>query len=146
MPIWLDNVVCAGTEASIAECANNGIGMHNCLHAEDAGVSCIGNASDLRLVDGNNDNEGRLEYSSGTEWTTVCDDLFDDVAATVACRQLGFKSGTRAAFATFPEGTGTIGLDNVSCTGNESSLDQCSNNGFGVHNCIHAEDVGIVCQ
>ena len=101
---------------------------------------------DLRIADGSY--SGRLEVLFNGESGTICDDFFQNsgTGATVACRQLGFKSGTRAAFATFPEGTGTIGLDNVSCTGNESSLDQCSNNGFGVHNCIHAEDVGIVCQ
>lgn len=40
-PIHLDEVNCSGTEASLANCQNPGVGTHNCLHHEDAGVICI---------------------------------------------------------------------------------------------------------
>ena len=38
--ILLDNVRCTGNEASLFDCGNNGIGIHNCDHYEDAGVRC----------------------------------------------------------------------------------------------------------
>ena len=44
---------------------------------------------DLRLVGGPTQSEGVLEVSYDGVWGTVCDDGFNNVAAGVACRQLG---------------------------------------------------------
>ena len=38
--ILLDNVGCRGNETRLIDCPNNGIGVHNCRHSEDAGVTC----------------------------------------------------------------------------------------------------------
>ena len=39
-PIWLDDIHCIGTESRLDQCPHNGIGVHNCIHFEDAGVQC----------------------------------------------------------------------------------------------------------
>ena len=39
--IWLDNVHCRGTESRLIDCPANTLGIHNCLHTEDAGVRCL---------------------------------------------------------------------------------------------------------
>jgi len=44
----------------------------------------------VRLVGGHSSHEGRLEVNYNGVWGTVCDDFFDDAAATVVCRSLGF--------------------------------------------------------
>ena len=46
--ILLDNVHCAGTEESIAECPANRWGDNDCSHSEDAGVICSNGKHYLR--------------------------------------------------------------------------------------------------
>lgn len=38
--IWLDQVGCGGGEATLAVCAHDGWGNHDCTHPEDASVEC----------------------------------------------------------------------------------------------------------
>jgi len=38
--IFLDNVACTESETNLANCPHNGVGIHNCVHSEDAGVIC----------------------------------------------------------------------------------------------------------
>ena len=45
----------------------------------------------VRLAGSGSPYEGRLEVYYSGEWGTVCDDLFDDVDATVACNSLNFR-------------------------------------------------------
>ena len=40
--ILLDNVGCTGTETRLVNCRSNSLGVHNCGHYEDAGVTCQG--------------------------------------------------------------------------------------------------------
>jgi len=46
---------------------------------------------ELRLVNGNTPNEGRIELCQNNGWGTICDDFWSTFDATVACRQLGFS-------------------------------------------------------
>ena len=41
-PIYMDELECGGSEASLSSCRHNGWGNHNCGHHEDAGVECEG--------------------------------------------------------------------------------------------------------
>ena len=65
----------------------------------------------------------------------------------VVCRELGYTDALSAHHGSvYPQGTGSIILDNVRCVGTEPSLLQCLNNGIKVHNCGHSEDAGAVCS
>ncbi len=100
---------------------------------------------DLRLVDGNNELEGRVEVYHNNQWGTVCDDLWDANDAKVVCRQLGHTGGTAFNQASFGQGSGKIWMDNVACSGNEDRLEDCTFNGWDRHNCSHSEDAGVSC-
>lgn len=53
-------------------------------------VAC--NTNDVRLVGSADQYEGRVEICFNEVWGTICDGLWSDVDASVACRQLGFPS------------------------------------------------------
>ena len=100
----------------------------------------------VRLVGGSY-NAGRVEvYYNGT-WGTVCDDYWGIGDARVVCKQLGFQDALNAyRSARYGGGTGPILLENVLCTGHESSLFSCRHNGVGIHHCDHSEDASVRCE
>ena len=58
-----------------------------------------------------------------------------------------FSSGAVACSAAcFGQGNGSIILDNVGCSGNESTLLSCPHRGIRIHNCGHHEDAGVRCS
>ncbi|KAM5141243.1 neurotrypsin-like [Mantella aurantiaca] len=147
-PILLDEVECLGNETSLDLCRKNEWEHHNCDHIEDAGVSCnpyVDGA--LRLTGGKTAGEGRLEVFYKGDWGTVCDDGWTELNAQVVCRQLGYSGpSSLASRLEFGAIEGLILLDDVSCTGKERGLVDCTRSSWGQHDCSHSEDVGVQCS
>ena len=106
-------------------------------------VGIVPPSSNVRLVNGTSSFAGRLEVFHNGKWGTVCDDGANNTTANVVCQMLGYNSGEVTQ--EFGAGTGRIWMDDVYCLENETSLFDCQHGGWGVHNCYHSEDVGVVC-
>lgn len=46
---------------------------------------------DVRLANGMTNIEGRVEICRNAIWGTVCDTAWDEIDASIVCRQLGFS-------------------------------------------------------
>ena len=112
---------------------------------------------DLRLMDGDSEDTGRLEIFHDNTWGSICDDRWPDGHnAKVACNQLGYPYVNLMALWVHlqwdhgirghgPQPTQPIWLDNVVCDGTEAALTECQANDWRVNDCTHFEDVGISC-
>ena len=99
----------------------------------------------VRLVDGRVPSEGRVEIFHEGTWGTICDDLWDDEAASVICRQLGYEYGYGYHEAFFGAGRGDIWLSRVQCTGEEADVADCEHRAWGRNTCTHVEDAAVRC-
>ena len=115
VPILLDDVRCIGTETSLIRCPSRSVGRHNCQHSDDISLRCeeplpyliiripytfsqggVCREGDVRLVDGESDNEGRVEVCLSGRWGTVCDDGWSQTNTHVVCNQLEYDTTGRA--------------------------------------------------
>ncbi|KAG2493103.1 hypothetical protein HYH03_008766 [Edaphochlamys debaryana] len=167
---WVSNVTCGGNEANISQCDRAMWGnLNSCSSLEAAGVVCGYNASlsenttatvnatlqyadeacstDGQLRLNSTGSSGRLEVCWNGTWGSVCDELWDDLDALVACRGLGYSNGTAlngSSTANGPNGMRTW-LSRVNCTGSESDLTTCGAT-WAPSTCTHAMDAGVTCS
>ena len=105
----------------------------------------------VRLFDGRNQFEGRVEICVGGQWGTFCEDRFwDNTDAQVICRQLGYENPLEALAVTAREygpGVGRIFRNGLNCSGRENRITECPlvNAGFFGF-CTHAQDTGVICN
>ncbi|XP_064415027.1 deleted in malignant brain tumors 1 protein-like [Latimeria chalumnae] len=147
-PIWLDDVSCSGKELVLQDCRSSPWGQHDCSHKEDVQVKCKGlPEAPIRLVNGGSPCAGRVEVYHNEQWGTVCSDSWDDEDGAVVCKQLGCGAAVEASTgAAFGAGSGVIWLDDVECSESETALWECRSSGWGIHNCGHHEDAGVICS
>ncbi|KAK3747955.1 hypothetical protein QZH41_019190, partial [Actinostola sp. cb2023] len=149
--VWLDDMACTGSESSLPSCSHPGWGNHNCAgHTEDVGVVCSGYkgppADNIQLEPGTTGLAvaGIVRVYHNGQWGTVCQDIFDMNDAKVACRQLGFAKAV--GYWWYGRGSGKVWLDNMRCSGSETSLGSGTHNRWGVHDSAcgtHNYDAGV---
>ena len=92
----MSSVNCTGMETHLEHCPSSS--TPSCASMRnDAGVVCQaietlkGNCTtgSIRLVNGSNDLEGRVEVCVSDAWGTVCDSRFSEDQAAVICNTLG---------------------------------------------------------
>ncbi|XP_051874634.1 deleted in malignant brain tumors 1 protein-like [Pristis pectinata] len=144
--IWVDNVNCSANNSALWQCLRSPWGENDCIHKEDAGVICSGHR-DIRLANGKNPCQGRLEVFFNGTWGTVCSDSFVTENAHLVCAQLNCGSATSVENSVaFGKGSGPIWLDDVRCRADDSLIWQCPSSPWEQLNCNHEEDVGVICS
>ncbi|XP_077202293.1 neurotrypsin-like isoform X4 [Paroedura picta] len=154
--IMLDDVSCVGPERSLLDCSHSQWGQHDCSHEEDVGIHCsLENDTitqeapglPVRLVDGENTKEGRVEVFLNGQWGSVCADSWTDRDALVVCRQLGYSGAAKAkSIANVGGRHGPIHLNNVECSGMERTLGECIVPKSGNLDCWRSKEVGVICS
>ena len=105
----------------------------------------------VRLVDGPNKYEGRVEVYHNGEWGTVCDYGWNLNEAQVVCSELGFGKAIDVKHSAFyGKGSDRIWLNNLDCVGTELTIGNCLHQGWNVtHYCrlrTDAGDAGVICS
>ena len=123
----------------------------------------------MRLQDGTDSSNGRVEICQDGIWGAVCSSGWDHTDAGVVCRQLGY--GTEGTYVTcicihvhtctachvhfaspdvavtsvFGPG-GSVLVSDVRCTGTEQNLHQCHKTGSSNYTCKRENSAGVICS
>ncbi|XP_074044612.1 antigen WC1.1-like [Macrotis lagotis] len=157
---WIDKINCHGQESLLWHCPSQSWDQNSCHQEEETYITCevkkgidcpssskCTDKDRLRLRGGETSCLGRVEVWHAGSWGTVCDDFWDLAEANVVCQQLDCGSALNATRGSeFTPGNGTIWLDDVQCTGRESSLWHCPARPWGENDCKHEEDAGVICS
>ncbi|XP_055452553.1 CD5 antigen-like [Psammomys obesus] len=146
-PIWRGKMSCSGQEVNLRDCPFSPL-ENECTHDEDTWMECE-DPFKLRLVGGDKPCSGRLEVLHKGTWGSVCDDGWGEKEDQVVCRQLGCGKSLLPSYKprkSYGPGAGRIWLDDITCSGEETSLEFCQHRLWGYHDCTHKEDVAVMCS
>lgn len=67
--------------------------------------------------------------------------------AGVVCKNMGCGTPLEAkSGAFFGQGTGTVWMEDLKCTGQELTVKQCPSKALGTSTCSHTQDAGVICR
>ena len=123
-------------------------GVERTLESEPTALVAACLADDIRLDRGDTRYQGEVGICVGDQMLETCDDGWNDAAAGVVCRQLGYPGGK----ATYASDFGLIGgshygIRRVACTGTEAALHLCTlERQESQTSCHFSERAGVKCN
>jgi hypothetical protein len=155
-PFFLSEPNCNGNEEHLIDCPGSEIenitycfwtSVVYCADADPCNDTGIIRLSPV--TSDNNDTFGRLEICYNGYWGSTCDYYQGSatrITANVACQQLGYERGLLYSHQQFDVTLPNIPilLSNIWCTGNETSLLECSQT-FSYRDCNHRDDIILEC-
>ena len=131
------------------------------------------NESDVRLMDGPSKASGRIELCHNGTWGTICSDFWDNIDASILCKQLGyspygnclvlivtymnvnqnchniifFLPGAIVLPTYYFERVWPHHIVDLNCSGHENNLWNCSHNALiNTYACSSDHDASVSCQ
>jgi deleted-in-malignant-brain-tumors protein 1 len=142
----MENVQCHGNESSFEDCKYNGWETNDCFEADYVKISCEMYEGVVKLVGGSNSEEGRVEIYHGGVWRSVCGKNWNYSEALVVCKQLRYHDAIQYTTEVVSRHEyHKLMIDNVSCTGNETTLNDCSFVEGDSQNCTDQNQAKVVC-
>ncbi|XP_041375843.1 deleted in malignant brain tumors 1 protein-like [Gigantopelta aegis] len=157
-PYWTSSVICTGNEERLADCQMAELGSVKMCHTRHSvGIVCY-DKSDVFfwISDGSNNNSsssssssnsGRLDVAVDGQWGTVCSLYFRMTSAIVACRGLGYTTGSMTSKPSTSAGPSY--KTTYMCGGHEKQLSECPHQGLSpsmLARCSsHKHDVYLEC-
>lgn len=103
---------------------------------------------DVRIVNGPNGTEGRVEIYNSNQWGTLCSKVATVNDGIVICRQLNLTFTRFLPSAYFGKGSSAAQILSTNCSGSEFNLKSCNIHSVDmtVTDCTHDNDVSILCS
>lgn len=90
---------------------------------------------------------GKVEVKYDSEWGRVCNADWDDMDASVVCKQLGYVDGRKERnFVSRPQGQGYVRMNEVNCNGDERSILECKHKEYWKPVQLPCNDATVVCN
>ncbi|XP_053388861.1 neurotrypsin-like [Mercenaria mercenaria] len=140
--LFAKQLSCNGTENDLTQCKWL---EHSCANNQIVEINCRTN---IRLKEGPHNQSGRVEVYFENRWGTLCDELFDDNAASVICRMLGYNPKFAKGYGRtrYGGGVGDITIEKLRCSGAETDISECKSNQWGSHTlCNRNETASVKC-
>lgn len=100
----------------------------------------------VRLKGGQAAGTGNVLVFHNGRWGGICDDGWGRNSADVVCRMLGFPRALAQTMASYFGNVKRFWLDDVRCSGTETSISQCQSGVWGQHDCDDREAAGVFCD